>query len=218
VQTRIKPLYERIPPVKLFLDDVERIAELMGEVSSRVELETEDYVLKEPSQLADLSCSSIHHLVINGREPYVSLSLEPNSAWLYAESDTASSRGVFEKVKTALLARRRRLSRLTLNYSAVGMSIGFAFCGLASGIITRQWPLLLLGFVLACVAGPWRWWSYGLGFRRYSTIVLRRRGDQESFWGRNADTLVVATISAAVGTVFGAAATYFVQALLERGQ
>lgn len=218
VQTRIRPLSERIPPVKLFLDDVERIVELIGEVSSRVVLETEDYVLQEPGKLAELPSGSIHYLHVSGWEPYITLSLEPNSAYLYAESDTASSRGVCEKVKTLLLTKKRRLSWLTLSSFGPGISAGLAFSGLLWGIVTRQLPLILLGVVCASIAGPWWWWSREGSFRRYSTIVLRRRTDQESFWRRNADRLVVGIIVGTVCTVVGIVVGYLLQVLLRSGQ
>ncbi len=49
-----KSYWKNLPPVKLYLDDVEKIIEIMRESSSGVELTTDEYAFSDINDLLEL--------------------------------------------------------------------------------------------------------------------------------------------------------------------
>ena len=112
----IKPFGESQKPVILYMDDIDKIVEIIGQASQKVEISTEDYVIQDLKQLSELKHEFLNELNISIREPYVSLNMKPDIIFLYIGKDDLLSRGLFENIKKILLQNRRPFSWLLQNY------------------------------------------------------------------------------------------------------
>jgi len=210
----IKSHSERLGPVKLYLDDIERILDIISETSHETTLLTSEYALGAVGDLENLGCESINKLIIECRELYLTVELRPYVAELYIGQDTAEARGVFEKVKTVLVANRRRPYWLIRNlWLAVLPSAPVTW--LLLDALERRSVLAaaaaILGFFLM---GAGTWWWYELAVHRHSVVVLKRRKERTSFWKRNRDRIATGIILSVINLVAGGLLTLLIQWLL----
>lgn len=205
-------LGKHVAPVKLYLDDIEELHQILAAASDHVELTTVDFELDDPKQLLELNCPVVHQLTIASRQPYVSADVEGGGVWLYAANDDAKSRGLYEQMRAVLKRRRRRIA-WALAGPQGGLIAGVPLAAaLISGIAAIRdrsvwWGLacvLTLGLGLIIVIYTFRYLS------RAHVVVLSHRKDSPPFMARNRDQLAIATLSALIGAATGAVATYLV--------
>ena len=213
MRKRSKTHSEKVPPVKLYLDDIEKIVEIIAEVSDQVLLITDEYEFVDASDLASLERGSINALEITCSDPYLQFELAPGWIRLYIGSDTPESRGTLEKVKAILLTRRRRLGWLRDQYWLAPWFWLAPLALLLQGIESRAWLPIVAGIGGTCLFAVWLWWGYRAALYRHTVIVLRRRKEEVSFWKRNSDTIIVGIIMAVVAGLLGSVLTLFVQAV-----
>jgi hypothetical protein len=205
----------RLPPVRLFLEDVERIACSFAEVSEKVELRTAEFSFESVSEFRQLDAERIHELHVQAREPHISLDLSPDGAFLFISQDTPESRGVYEKAREVLLSCKQPLGAVTgsvFGSATAGIVLGF---GLALGIwaLTKGSQLLVTIAALALFGGVALFFA-GLRtrFHEYSVIVLAKRSECKSYWRRNKDAIILVVISGVVGSLV----TLLINAILGR--
>lgn len=190
---------EFLPPVCLCLEDIEAIIREIRGVAKEVRMETDEFALKDGTELENLGSSSIHELNLRSDQPDISLSLSPGSVCLAIGRDDAASRGVFEKIKTILRRCRRRIlfwSDKVVNLS--GFVGGIILAGIIWALYNNKWFAAVLASALAIYI-LWMYWTLRELSRHYSTIFIARRSAQLGFLQRNRDTILVAIISALVG-------------------
>jgi hypothetical protein len=197
----------RIKPVRLFLDDISRLAEIMGEVSADVKIVADEYELKDVDELAKLGLDTVEHLVISSDNPAITLEFSPFSASLSC-SDKVPRR-IQTNLRSFLQSRQRKLAWLFRN-TVPAILAGFSFTLALIGI-NRGVRLVIFGSILLFVLSVlWAWWGFRSYFQHYSLIVLKPRADQSSFMLRNRDSMVIS----AFFTMVGIAIPFIVSALL----
>jgi hypothetical protein len=201
---------ELLRPVTLYLEDIEQIVEILQQVSGKVELHTEEYVLEDLEQLAELKSESINEFHIMIRDPFISLELMPYRIDLYIEKDEPMSRGLFEQIKQILASRRRPYAWLIQAPFFTGLLSGLGIIALVFsmiGFVKGAWFSSILGTVFAGFTLLWAWNGYRDGSERYSIIVLKHKIHASSFFKENLDAiavaLVVSILSLIIGYVFG---------------
>jgi len=198
---------ERLKPVKLFLDDITRVAEIVDETSKNVQITADDYLLKDAGELAKLGLDTVSHLVISSENPAIKLEFSPFCACLSCSEKVP--RRVHDNIRSFLASRRRRLAwlfRHTMPAIFAGFSFTLALIGINRGI-----RLVIFGSILLFAMSVfWAWWGFRSYFRHYSLIVLKPHADNSSFMLRNRDSLVIS----AFFTVIGVAIPFIVTALL----
>ncbi|MBI4447236.1 MAG: hypothetical protein HY645_15195 [Acidobacteria bacterium] len=201
MQKLTKSRGEHLKPVKLFLDDIERIVATLREVSSEVEITTDEYVLADLSQLSDLKHECLTTLKLLNRNPYLAVDLEPSRVWLYIAEDTPTARGLYEKVRSILVQQRRPFASALISWwfplmISAGMVTAFLIGTIQSNPLAVGLGLVLFGFAL------WgMWYSHRVVTGRYSIIIPKRRRESPSFLKRNADRIILAMISAIAGGI-----------------
>lgn len=200
-----KSLVRLLPPVTLFVDDVERIIEIMSKASTdpTFTVKTDEYSLEHAKQLENLKGEKVGKLKITLREPWISVEVEDDWVRLYAEEDSPVTRGILSEVKDLLRPRRRMLS-IAETRSTFAVFL-----------------LLLLAGSLVSELGKGQWWGYGgyvfaaaglvvviRMFTVKSVIIPARRIERESFWQRNRDQIVVAALTAVLTFVATLLATW----------
>ncbi|MBI3853028.1 MAG: hypothetical protein HY298_22490 [Verrucomicrobia bacterium] len=191
---------EHLKPVLLYRDDIEKIVEAMREVSSDVELSTEEQRFEDLKEWAEMKRDYFTNMQISAKSPFVSLKLEKNQIWLYIGKDTAESRGVFEKVKRILTDHPPPTAKL-MNLSTPAVASGICFGAFVSMAAFVDWMGLTVTAILWLGCVWWGRWAFHERFNRYSVIIPRYRIDAPNFWKRNSDKITVAIISTAVGIV-----------------
>jgi hypothetical protein len=210
-----RPTYpdEFLPPVRLYLDDITDICNVLHEVCKRIAIETPEYESIEPSELGNLPTQALREITITGFDPYISVRVRSRTLLLTAGGNDITSLGVMQKTKEVLLRRRRPILRWLTGNAGVRVSIGMSvitFVVLIAALTTPGKPqvryvvagFLILGAVtLGQMAVVW------LAFRGANWVILVPRKQAPNFWQRNRDAIVVNVICAVIGAVAGAVAT-----------
>lgn len=206
MQKRAKSHGKHIQPVRLYLDDVETIYEILREVAERVRIINDEHVLDKPDQLLELKKDCLTYLEISSSEPYISVDLKPSSCWLYIANDESTSRGVFEKTKQ-LLERRKPLFWFiyTLPFNALlSVSAGICLGSLVlptTGLTDMSQSVVALNVAGALVAVLWGLYNFHVKFNKHSVVFLTHRSSTQSFLKRNRDQIILALTSAILGGV-----------------
>ena len=217
MRRRTKSYSENVPPVRVYLDDIEKIAEIIAEVSDEILLRTDEFDFEDASDLACLNRESINALEIRCSDPYLQFEFAPGSTRLYIGSDTPESRGTLEKVKALLLARRRRPGWLREYWWLAAWFWLAPLSLLLHGIESSAWLLIVAGIGCTCLLAVWLCWGYREALYRHSVIVLKRRKEEVSFWKRNSDRIIVGIITALVAALLGSGFTLLIQGLSRAG-
>jgi hypothetical protein len=195
---REKITQERLKPVKLFLDDIASLAEIVGEISSNIKITADEYVLNDVAELARLGTDTVAHLSISAENLTLALEFTPFSASLSCGEKVP--RRIHNRLHSLLAARRRRLAwvfRNTVPAILVGFSFSLALIG-----INRGFRLVIIGSILLFALSVfWAAWGFRSYFRHYSLIVPKPSDDKASFWLRNRDSAVIGTFLAIIGAL-----------------
>lgn len=215
MRKRIKPYSKHLRPVRLYLDDVEAIYRTLSEVAEEVKIQTDEYILDEPKQLSEIKRNHLTNLEIVSSRPFISLTLEPDSCWLYVASDEPTSRGVFEEIKELAESRKARFwFAYTLPFIALlGLGTGICLSNLISLMIgfTEMSQLgVALNVVGALLTISWSLFAFHTSFNKHSIVFLTHRPNVQTFLVRNRDNIVLALISAIFGATLGGLVTFFV--------
>jgi len=197
-------LYSRLPPVRLYLDDLLELDELLRKASDKVTwivmYEAKRYELDGVAELSQLKRYTLDGVEVSIRNPYVSVKVDPTSVFVHVWGDDALCAGLH-----AQLIRFCR-SRRTLPFCFVDWQMAM---GLTSLIVSAMFAIVLLlrfylhlrpttGQTLYYAATPILvlvfFWLLPRPFR--SRIVLKHRVDAPGFFARNYDRIVLAIIGA----------------------
>ncbi len=207
MKRRSKPHSENLPPVKLYLGDIERIVEILGELSSDVKVLAEEYSLSDVSELTKLDQQALTQLEIEIRSPHISLEMSPYAVRLYIGEDTAESWGVFTKIKDLMHSRKRRLLAWLGTWAPTlpAMLAILSLFGAAVGVGAGDWALTVVAVCLLVVSVWMVKWTQTRILKKYSLIILKRRDQQQPWWDRNRDQLTVGLIVGVILALVGAA-------------
>jgi hypothetical protein len=195
-----KPISKELPPVKLYLDDLKHIYEILKERVKSIEITTEDYEVEDINQLKNLEIKKLHRLSIECSNPYITIEFHPSSASIYFAEDSTYNRGILSEIEDIISKRKVFLGRFLTSFWAnflIGGLIGGSFIGMLVMPKTYAWLFLALEliFILSMIF-LWRF-----AFRSYSTIILLERKEESSFWKRNRDQIFIVIIGAIAGSL-----------------
>jgi len=190
-------------PVVLHREDVLRLHEILADGDQRkVDVEADGYMFDDLHELLEKGGHQVDTLQLKTSSPYVSLKIESKSIWLYASSDDAESRGLYEQLREYVSGRRRRrwlTSTLAGVLAWVAMALMVAVD--AIDVATKVAETALLVSTCALLAVFWVWWV--LWFTNKSLINLTSRGESPGFWQRNRDSILVSLGTTVVGVLLG---------------
>lgn len=140
---------------------------------------------------------------IKARNPYLYIDLYPRWARVYVSSSQLVASGLFLKIDS-VLSRCERKPRFFFSFlwPIVGVWTlpsffflapfkPYAYLQIWTQMLTLSW-MVLVGYI---------------HIRKFSSVYPGRKEDRRSFFKRNADSIVIAVVSALLGAVGGAAAT-----------
>lgn len=188
---------EYFKPVVLYLDDLDKILEIIKEVCKKIIIKTSEYEIENLNELKKLNKESLDYLMIRAEEPWLILEIDFSKLYLYIDEDDAISRGIFEKVKQILKNRKRKFSWLKEKLFQVPLLFIFSF-GLVVGISRKNIVLILIGVLFLVLLVMHLSWD----IKACNIIHLKRKTESKSFWKRKKDEIIIAIISAIIGSVF----------------
>jgi hypothetical protein len=196
-----RTLSRSFKPVRLYLDDIEEIVTIIKEIDAQPKIQVEDFRLDNLEEMTSLKKDMLHEMNISSTRPYISLEMRPSWIRLYISEDKAESRGIFEKIRTILVSRKRPFTWIIHNSFLYSVWCILALYGVVWGvrlksiILTASFAII---FILAIV-----FTIYGINdqFKRYTIIIPKYKQDSPNFIKRNRDKIIIAIISAIIGAV-----------------
>ena len=121
-----KTMEQRLPPLKLYLEDVEFIVEKFRSLSPDVRISTADYTLQSASELSDTKAKVLKELSLSILRPNLALNLLQNGCTLRLvyEGDPKVL-GIFEEIAAHLKSRTNLPVRMGIYMGIVGMALVF---------------------------------------------------------------------------------------------
>jgi hypothetical protein len=190
-------------PVVLHREDVLRLHEILADGDQRkVDVEADGYMFDDLHELLGKGGHQVDTLQLKTSSPYVSLKIESKSIWLYASSDDAESRGLYEQLREYLSGRRRRrwltgTVATVIAWTAVALMLLNAAIDAATKVAETAFFVSLI----VLIAVYWVWWIARITNR--SLIYLTSGSDSPGFWQRNKDSVLVSLGTTVVGVVLG---------------
>jgi hypothetical protein len=145
----------------------------------------------------------VQRLSLKIRDPYVSIDLQPTSAWLYTSSSSPEATGLFVTIRQ-LIRRREAKPRMLYNFYwlfAFALTVPYifylpAFSGYKS-----------LSLYVALILAAWTAWAAYVHIKRYSDIYIDDGVSRPGFYTRNKDTILVGIATAVIGAIVGSLLT-----------
>ena len=196
----VKSYCEIIKPVKLYLDDLTEIVEILKGACEEVCIQIEDVQLDDLDEISSLRKEVIFDISVRGYEPYVSVEMKPHTIHLYIQEDTPESRGLLEKVKTVLLRCRRFTLFLDNAPYIFGTLLGFS---IGIFVILKERPMVfgILNLALFMAVVLSFKFVFNEKLKHYTTVVLKYKIETPGFFKRNKDRILLALISASIGAI-----------------
>lgn len=192
-----KPLKEEYLPVRIFLDDLEAMEELLSKKNSGYRINVEKFEFSNVKEmLKKYANKTVPNLKISLTNPYVTI--EFNKMWtrLYVGSDNNFEAGLFYKLNRIISNTVRRPYFLHSYYFLIPCYIIFEIIILLSQGIVYE-VVYFSGYVFLV----WNLWVVYVRLFKYSEIVLSKRRDKQSFFARKMDEVMVGIITAILGVL-----------------
>jgi len=145
----------------------------------------------------------VKRLSLQIQSPYISIELQPNSAWLYTNSSSPEATGLFVTIRQ-LIRRREAKPRILYNFYwlfAFALTVPYIF----------YLPILsaykFLSLYVTLFLAAWMAWAGYVHIKRYSDIYIDDGVAKPGFYTRNKDTIIVGTVTAVIGAIVGSVLT-----------
>lgn len=170
---------ERLPPLILYIDDIDRIYHLFEEVNPEIRISTADYAFDNLEELKASGIEKTNYLSMHTTDPSISLKLEPYSSTLQCDDSVAIQRATIDKIRHILFRRKRYLTRILRSGVLAGIVIGFSSWYLIPGIPGHDVRKILLGGITLVLGLVWAWWAIEKSHMVYPTIYLSPRNKKK---------------------------------------
>jgi hypothetical protein len=194
-----RPIHKGLPLIRMYLEDVQAIYNILRNNCSSVIIKTEKYEISDVTKLKDIGENQIHTLRFECQDPYVSINFLPFEGRLYISEDSTITRGILSQIEDILNKCKRKIMRLlcsSLMPTIMGVLVGAAFYPILrfteGGLSVTLLVFLVLIYILLLVI------FYRISLHQYSTIILSERRERTSFLKRNKDQIIVGLIVAIV--------------------
>jgi hypothetical protein len=98
-------IFMSLPPVKIFLEDIEKLDAIYRNNCKSYTICTEDYELDSLEELQQLGKSEFYKIKFQSQEPHISLEMLDDGTKIFAYEDDAASTGIVTKLKETLEIR-----------------------------------------------------------------------------------------------------------------
>jgi len=194
-----KSIFETVPPVRLYINEVRELYEVVCGNSEDVVMEVEGYQLSSADELKKVPVREVHNLEIKGFRPMVSVELRRNTAQVYVGSGDVNGKGIASELMDILARGRAKVYFVPSGFW--GTIIGFT--PLWGGIFMQKAMMISVGIAWLAGCVSLMVIDFRFRFNSYSTVLLIERAEVSSFWSRNKDQLLIKGVSGVVGFAVG---------------
>lgn len=195
----------------LYLDDLEDIYNLLGQASSKINFEIDDYVLDSFEDLMQLRKTKTEKLELRIIEPHVNLSIDTHGASVYADDCSAISENITLKIINILEKRKNRfiefvdrhLYKIAVPVVLLG-GLSVTFYNLYYPIVYVALTLLIIGCFLFVFSG-----LITISKLSKTKFLLTYKKDKPSFFERNKDEIIKGIILLIFGAIIKSVFDYF---------
>ena len=170
-----KGLSERLPPLVLQFEDVEKIYEILAALNPDVHISTADYAFENLDELDEAGIDKTNYLTMHITDPSISLKLEPYAAALNSDDNSDVPKEAIEKIRKILLRRTQYISRFLQSGPLAGFWIGFSLYYLIPGFTKNDMSMIEIGSGILLLGLIWSWWALIKSHTVYPTIYLKSK-------------------------------------------
>jgi hypothetical protein len=201
-----KSLSKNYLPVKLYLNDLFNIEDILKMYSNSIEIEAEGYQYSSIKELSEqLNINQITELKIIMSQPYTEINFYQQWAYIFVVADDIRGARLFIKLDELLKNKRRPLC-FFYNYFFINFIWTFIF-SLNFFVDKYRIPYILL-----CVLGGfWIIWAIFVRMRRHSLIIIAKDNGFVKFWMRKKDDIIINIMTALIAAALGVFGTLLVQ-------
>lgn len=195
-----------IKPKKFHFEDLKAIVNILQESSpNELTIKTNEYYLDSLDDILELKQDNFSSIELKISDPYVSVDISRTRIHLYASSDTLISEGIIAKLKSYIKS-------LKGDYNSIYQHI-FEYVRDISSALLILWVLIdKVGvkveiyklFPPLYILISFGWLIHSFYFPAKATPLSIKKLQDDDFWSRNKDTLMVGILIA----VFGAILTF----------
>lgn len=114
-----RPLSRSYPPVRLYLNDVKNLQELLRRLCGQATLYTGNQALSDYNQLKSSGKNILHDLRLEGDSPQISIVLRHDFVRVYIEEDFVFAEQAFREIESILKRGYRRIAGIFTNYYVI---------------------------------------------------------------------------------------------------
>jgi len=202
-----KSISINISPVVLYIEDLEVIEEIYKENFDDYKITAEHKKLEDNFEFASVqelikyfnkkSIFKLHNLSFETCNHYINTDLISYKAELNSLDNDVKSIGITDKLKNAIDKRPmvyKYLSNYLLMLFLFNLSLSLLFLLLTNILPEPIHTIVSVSLILFFII--WNLWWYNLKTKNYSTIYLKRRSEQKSFWSEKKNSIILLFISA----------------------
>jgi len=197
---------------KLYLEDIERILEILDEAKIReIDISAEGYSYNNIEELEEKK-TKINNLFIKTHQPYINIEFTKDGSRFYIGSDDLKSRGIFSSINE-IISRRERKFLWILTIHNIFANILIVTSWLLSRIYDKEYPNYIIKNIIFVLIGLFLFWtpiSILVHWKFYSLINLMKKDKISNFFIRNKDNIIISTIF----TIFGISLGIIIQRFL----
>jgi hypothetical protein len=190
--------------INVYRDDIEQIYEILSHVSPNPQIEVNDYIIEDISEIEKLSKVEIPRY-IKIKVPEIEVRINKSNAWVYSSSHEDSVEGYLFRIVQILENRKKKVVPLIDKWS---MIIAFFSSMVGLGLLrlnSANTTINLLGVILMAIA----LFSFFTGITIFiskatdTKISLMYKKDQPNFFQRNKDDLIIGFTMLVLGILIG---------------
>ena len=204
---------KKLPPLKLYIDDLEEICSVVSRHCKNISIEACGYKLDNCAELEKLNEKKIEDFHIEGRgDKNILIWLYRNSASFNIYSGDTESKGIVAELEEAFLKAKLRVWFVPGWLFVVSFGMLIVTARIAEPTV-QTISLLLLSLGVFILTG----FDYYFKMERFCRIIpVYRSTRKNNFWSRNKDQLILNLISSAAGVFLGCIGTLIFQRLFEK--
>ena len=187
-----EPLGKHLDAANLSMHDLEYIESLFKKVAADVKYLYNGFEHNNIADLANHAPNVINKLEICSSEPYISINFGTRNIWLYTSSRDLVARGVFAELMQFLEGKSINTVKIRKTFLE-SIGIVAVFVGTVA-LIDRQ-------FFEATLAGVTALIILVVNLFGFSQSRLTLSNNQQGFWGRNRDNLIIGLFTSAIITL-----------------
>lgn len=194
-------------PVKIYLDDLEKIVAVLDDNSIKYFIETVDYKFDNLTELINaVPDQELKSIKIDTSNPHMTIEFHQKWAKIYVSVDNMLTTGLFHEIDTIINHSKRFIPFL---YSYYFVCIINILLLIGNVFMNRNEQLFPEYIVMTLNVISFLWIAYVIYIRlvKHSSIRIIKEEHVSNFFKRKRDDLILVLLSALVGAILGIVGT-----------